>query len=100
MSSHIVAPKTYFLVFATLMALTSVTVGVAYLNLGPLNVVIALTIAFCKMLLVALFFMHVRYSSRLTQLVAGAGFLWLMILIGLTLSDFLTRSWLPGPRGW
>ncbi len=100
MSHPMVSPKLYFLVFATLMILTGVTVGAAYLDLGPLNTVVALTIAGCKTLLVILYFMHVRYSSRLTWVFAGVGFLWLAILIAFTMSDMRTRSWQPAPRGW
>ena len=97
MSAHAIIRKTYYIVFATLLVLTLVTVQIAFLNLGRLNTVIALTIAFGKALLVILYFMHVRYSSRLTWLVGSAGFVWLSILIGLTLSDYLTRAWLPVP---
>jgi cytochrome c oxidase subunit IV len=100
MSHPAVSPKLYFLVFVTLIALTSVTVGVAYLDLGPLNTVVALTIAGCKTLLVILYFMHARYSSRLTWVFAGVGFLWLAILIAFTMSDMRTRSWQPAPSGW
>lgn len=60
---------------------------------GGLNAVIALAIAVLKALLVILYFMHARYSSRLTWVFAGAGFFWLMILIGGTMDDFLTRNW-------
>lgn len=85
-------------VFAALMALTITTVLVAFYDLGRLNVVIALTIAVIKAILVALYFMHVRYSSRLTQIVVGGGLLWLIIMIGLTMSDYLTRGWLSLSR--
>ena len=94
------SPKLYFLVFATLIVLTGVTVWVAYLDLGPLNTVVALTIAVCKTLLVILYFMHVRYSSRLTWVFASAGFFWLAILLAFTMSDLRTRGWLAPPHGW
>ncbi len=100
MAPPTVSPKLYFLVFATLMILTGVTVGVASIDLGPLNTIVALTIAGCKTLLVILYFMHVRYSSRLTWVFAGVGFLWLAILIAFTLSDMRTRNWQPAPGGW
>jgi cytochrome c oxidase subunit 4 len=100
MSHPIVAPTTYYLVFASLMVLTLVTVGIAYLDLGPLNNILALTIAVVKALLVILYFMHVRYGSRLTWLFIGAGVFWLVLLIAFTLSDVLTRGWLPVPAGW
>ena len=94
------SPKLYFLVFAVLIVLTAVTVWVAYIDLGPLNTVVALTIAVCKTLLVILYFMHVRYSSRLTWVFASVGFFWLAILIAFTLSDVRTRPWLATPSGW
>ena len=89
----------YFWVYAALLALTLLTVGVAYLDLGRLNIVLALAIAVGKALLVVLFFMHLRYSSRLTWLVAGAGVVWLAHLLIFTLADYLTRGWLV-VTGW
>jgi len=94
MPEHIDSVKTYALVFAALIVLTLVTTRVAFVDLGPFSVVVALVIAVSKMLLVALFFMHVRHSTRLTKLVVTGGLLWLAILIVLTLSDFATRGWL------
>ena len=91
MKPHIVPPKTYLLIWAALMVLLFITWGVAKINLGPLNVVAALTVAVTKMLLVILYFMHVRYATRLTWLFVAAGFIWLLIMIDLTLSDYLTR---------
>ena len=74
--------------------MTALTTGVAYIDLGRFSVVVALTIAVCKMLLVALFFMHVRHSTKLTKLVVLGGLLWLGIPISLTMADFATRGWL------
>jgi len=91
---HIVPPKIYLLICGILLALTFLTWGVALIDLGPWNIVVALTIAFFKATLVALFFMHVRYSPRRTQLVVVAGIFWLGIMILLTMSDYLTRPWL------
>jgi cytochrome c oxidase subunit 4 len=93
--SHVVARELYYKVFGALIVLTAVTVGAAYLDLGALNTPVALTIAVAKAVLVILFFMHVRYSPRLTQVVVCAGFFWLGILVVLTLSDYLSRPWLP-----
>ncbi|SRR5438552_15327177 len=87
--------RLYVAVFAALLVLTVATVSVSYVDLGPLSVVVALTIAFTKALLVVLFFMHLRESSGLVWVVAGGGFFWLAILIALTMSDVLTRGWLP-----
>ena len=95
MSEHLVPRKIYFTVFAALMVLTTITTAVAFINLGPWNTVAALGIAFVKATLVALYFMHVKYSPRLTQIVVAGGIFWLAILIVLTLSDFMTRGWLP-----
>ena len=95
MSEHVVPRKVYFAVFAGLLVLTAITTAVAFADLGPWNTVVALGIAFLKATLVALFFMHVKYSPRLTQIVVAGGVFWLAILIVLTLSDFLTRGWLP-----
>ena len=91
MSEHIVSKRIYYLIFGALMVLTVVTVLVAQRDLGPLNTIVALAIAGFKALLVVLYFMHVRYSSRLTQVVVVAGFFWLAILISLTMSDYVTR---------
>jgi cytochrome c oxidase subunit IV len=99
MASHIVPRQLYYRVFAALMLLTLSTVGVAFVDLGPLNTIIALTIAVVKALLVILFFMHVRYSSRLTWVCVAAGFFWLALLLTFVMSDYLTRSWLV-VTGW
>jgi len=94
-AEHIVPVRVYLIIFVTLLVLTGVTTAVAYVNLGPLNVVVMLLIAFFKASLVILYFMHVRFTSRLTQVAAVSGFAWLALLIGLTLSDVLTRSIVP-----
>lgn len=96
---HIVPVRTYLVVFAALMVMLVLTVAAAQLDLGVFNVVIALTIAVCKALLIVLYFMHVRYSGRLAWVFAGAGFFWLGIMIGLTLSDYFSRGWFPIPPG-
>ncbi len=96
-SEPLVSIKVYAAVFAALIALTVTTTGVAFIDLGrDLNSIVAITIAVCKALLVILYFMHVRYSSRLTWVFMGAGFFWLMILLSLTMNDALTRTWLAG----
>ncbi len=96
MSEHIVSKTIYFLIFGALMVLTVVTYLVALVDLGALNVVVALAVAVTKAVLVVLFFMHVRYSNRLTKIVVISGFFWLALLITLTLSDYFTR---PGTSG-
>jgi cytochrome c oxidase subunit 4 len=96
MSEHIVSKTIYFLIFGALMVLTVATYLVALVDLGALNVVVALAVAVTKAVLVVLFFMHVRYSNRLTKIVVIAGFFWLALLVVLTLSDYFTR---PGTSG-
>ena len=97
MHEHVDSIKTYTLVFLSLLILTAATTVVATIDLGPFNVVMALLIAVVKMMLVALFFMHLRHSTILTKVVVGGGMLWLGILLLLSLSDFVTRGWLPVP---
>jgi cytochrome c oxidase subunit 4 len=97
MSEHIDSVKTYVLVFAALITATVATTAVAFVDLGPFSVVVALAIAVCKMLLVALFFMHVRHSTKLTRLVLVGALMWLGILILMTLTDFSTRGALGVP---
>jgi cytochrome c oxidase subunit 4 len=94
-TEHIVSAKSYIAVFVTLLVLTATTTAVAFADLGPWNTVVALGIAFIKAALVALIFMHVRWSTRLTQIVVVGGLFWLAIMMGLTFSDFATRGWLP-----
>jgi len=93
MAQHMITPKTYLQVFAALMVLTAATIGVAFIDWGALNTVIAIAIAVTKATLVILIFMHVRDSSQLTRIVISAGIFWLLLLITLTLSDYLTRGW-------
>lgn len=95
MTPH-VSVRTYGLVFLALLGLTTLTTAVAFIDLGRgLNDAVALAIALAKALLVILYFMHVRYSDRFTWVLAGIAFFWLMILMGGTLDDFLTRSLVP-----
>ncbi len=94
MSDHIVRPRLYVGIFVTLIILTFVTAGVSFIDLHAFNTVVALTIAVVKATLVVLFFMHLKYSTRLTWVVAASGFVWMAILFSLTLSDYLSRSWI------
>ncbi len=97
MSAGHVAPKRmYYLVFAALIAGTILTYAAAKVDMGPLNNIVMLTIACTKATLVILFFMHVRWSTRLTWVVAMSGFFWLLILFGIGMSDYLTRGWVQG----
>ncbi|MBK9713942.1 MAG: cytochrome C oxidase subunit IV family protein [Kouleothrix sp.] len=95
MEHAIVPRRAYVIVYVALMALLAATVAAYFVDLGPLNLALALAIAVAKVLLIILYFMHVRYGDRLTWVVAGAAFFWLAILIGLTMNDYISRGWLP-----
>ena len=94
MSGHISPVRTYVLIFAMLMVFTAITVAVAFTNLGPFNFPVAISIAIVKATLVILFFMHVKYSTRLTWAVVAGSVFWLGILLALLMSDYITRRWL------
>jgi cytochrome c oxidase subunit 4 len=96
-SGHVMPIRMYVTVFVALLVGTAITVSVAFLNLGPLNNVVALGIAGIKATIVILFFMHAKYSTRLVKLVIVSGFFWLVILIAFTLADFESRGWLGFP---
>jgi cytochrome c oxidase subunit 4 len=93
MNTHVVPLKIYIAIFVALLVGTGVTVGAAYIDMGPLNTIVALSIAVVKALLVILYFMHVRYSSRLTWVFVAAGFFWFLILVAFTFADYDTRGW-------
>ncbi|HEV2864132.1 MAG TPA: cytochrome C oxidase subunit IV family protein [Pyrinomonadaceae bacterium] len=97
MSEHIVPRSTYFTIFAALLVGTALTVFAATIDFGRMNDIIAMTIAVTKMSLVLLYFMHVRYSSRLIWVIVAAMFFWLVILLLLTLADYGSRDWF-GPQ--
>src|ERR671913_2320258 len=97
MSGHVSPLKVYLGIFLALMVLTAVTIAVAYVDLGQFNKVVALGIASFKATLVVLYFMHVKYASRLTKLVVVSGFFFLAILLGLTMSDYSSRTWVNPP---
>ena len=99
MSGHVSPKSTYYAIFGALMVFTAITVGVAFINLGALNFPVAIAIAVTKATLVILFFMHAKWSSRLTKLVIGGAFFFLGILLTLTFSDYLSRGWFTAPRG-
>ena len=99
MSQETPSVGTYIVVFVALLLLAALTTGIAYINLGEFNTVVALAIAAIKMSLVGLFFMHLWYSRGLTRIVVLAGFFWLALLVSFTLADVFSRSWIkpPGP---
>jgi cytochrome c oxidase subunit 4 len=85
--------KIYLRTTAALLGLLALTIGAAYIDLGPLNTVVAMTISLAKGLLIILFFMHVRSSNRLIWIAAATGFFWLGIMLVLAMSDYMTRGW-------
>jgi cytochrome c oxidase subunit IV len=93
MSGHISPKSTYYTIFGTLMVLTAVTVAVAFVNLGAFNFPVAISIAILKATLVVLFFMHVKYSSRLTKIIVGTGIFFLLVMFVLTMTDYVSRGW-------
>jgi len=94
---HIVPKRIYFAVFAALIVLTWVTAYVSTVDLGRWNIFVALAIAIFKASLVILFFMHVKYSTRLTKMTVGAGMFWLILLLFITMADFWSRNMMGVP---
>ena len=90
---HILPATTYYGIFAVLMVLTAATVGAAFVDLGPLNILVALTIAVVKASLVVLIFMHVKYADKVTWVVVASGFVMLGFLLFITLADYVSRGW-------
>src|SRR5215467_14516686 len=93
MTGHVVPKRIYYTIYFVLLVCTYVTWQIAFFDLGPLNTIAALAIAVFKAVLVVLFFMHVKYSTRLTWVVVLASIFWLGILLSLTFGDYLTRGW-------
>ena len=94
MSEPIISSKLYLGIWITLLCLTVITAGVSFIDLGPLNTVVALVIATFKALLVVLFFMHVKYASeKLSKMVVVAAVFWLLLLLTLSMADYVTRLW-------
>jgi cytochrome c oxidase subunit 4 len=100
MSGHVTAIKTYLAVFGGLMALTAVTVWVATVDVGMWNTVVALAVAGAKASLVIWFFMEVRHARPVTRMAVAGGIVWLVILLVFLFSDYASRGWLAGGRGW
>lgn len=89
----IVSPKVYGVIFLLLLVCTALTVGASYVEMGIFNPIVALAIAVFKAVIVVLFFMHVKYSSKLTKLTVAAGFFTFIVLITMTLTDYMSRAW-------
>ena len=94
MSEPIISTRTLFTVCGALLALTALTIGASYVNLGAFQTPVALGIAAVKAVLIALYFMQLRYSSGLTRLILVVGLLWLALLLMGTLDDVFTRGWI------
>ncbi len=94
--AHISSIGAYLAVFGAMIVRLFLTVGAGFVNLGPLNINVAMTIANLKAVLVVLYFMHVRYSTKLTMVTAAAGFVWLILLLGITAMDYVSRHWSSG----
>lgn len=92
--------RTYTFVFVALLILAALTTVVAYIDLGLFNTLIAMFIATGKMLLVALFFMHLRYKPGLSRVASIVGLFWLGLLVALSLTDTFTRNWTPQGKPW
>ena len=100
MSETVIPKKIYFSVWAALLVLLGITVGVSYIHLGWLNPVAAVAIAGVKAMIIIMYFMHVRYSKRMIWVFVAAGFLWLTIMFTLSFGDYFTRSYMPLPTIW
>ena len=96
-SEHVVSPVVYLAVFLALMVMTGLTVFASTVDLGIWNTPVALLIAVAKAVLVVLFFMHLKYSSRLVSLAVGAALLWLLLLIAGVIADYVSRGWVGSP---
>jgi len=100
MAEHIAPKKLYFFVFGSLLVLTLLTWRIAYVDLGQWNTVVALAIAVGKASLVAIFFMHLRWSGSMMRIVVCAAIFWLAIMMTLTLGDVLSRNRVVPSQGW
>jgi cytochrome c oxidase subunit 4 len=92
-SHHIVTPVQYLMVYGTLLFFTVLTIFAADWDMGVFNPIVALAIASTKMVIVILFFMHVKYQSNLIKMTVGCGFFTFLVLITMTLSDYMSRAW-------
>jgi cytochrome c oxidase subunit 4 len=90
---HIVSPVVYIVIGATLLVFTGLTVAASFIEMGVFNPIVALGIACIKAVLVVLFFMHVKYSTKLTKLTVFCGLFTFLALIGMTLADYFSRAW-------
>ncbi len=97
MKQPVVSRKTYAFTWLALLALALATTLIGFLDLGPFNMIIAISIATIKAALIASFFMHALYENRLIRIIAAGGVIWFLFMVSLTLGDYATRGWLPFP---
>jgi cytochrome c oxidase subunit 4 len=90
---HVTPPIVYVVIFGTLLVFTALTVGASYIEMGVFNPIVAILIGVIKATLVVLFFMGVKYSTKLTKLTVGAGFFMFLTLVSMTLADYISRAW-------
>ena len=90
---HVVSPVTYLIVFGALLVFTGLTVGASFIEMGVFNPIAAIAIACIKAVIVVLFFMHVKYTTKLTKLTVASGFFTFLVLIFMTLIDYFSRAW-------
>lgn len=105
-SHHIIEPYVYYRVFAALMVLFVATVAVAFFDLSammnwpPANIIVAMAIAIAKVAAIVIYFMHLKFSSRITRVFAVAALFWLALLFSITFADYMARGWIPQPATW
>jgi cytochrome c oxidase subunit 4 len=97
MAGPVVSRRTYFFTFLALLALTLTTTLVGFLDLGPFSTVVAVILAACKASLIAIFFMHALFESKVIRVVLAGGVIWVAILISLTVADYVTRQFMIYP---
>ena len=97
MAQPVVPKRTYLLAYLVLLALLLLTTLLAYINMGPFSMVIAILIAAVQASLIASFFMQALYESALVRVVTAGGIVWFLIMLTLVLTDYITRGWLPFP---
>lgn len=96
----VVSASTYLKIYLLLLLLMALTLGASFVDLGAFHLVASLAIASSKALIIGLYFMHLHYSTTLVRVTAGAGVIWLLILLVLSMGDYVSRDWMPLPGDW
>lgn len=97
-TGHVVPTRVYLTVFASLMILLIITVAVAFVPLGYFNLPVAMLIAVIKGIIIVMYFMEVKYGSKLLWVFVSSSFLFLVIFMVLTMNDYATRIWMTYPH--